>query len=154
MGKVAPFITGAALGAIAALAFSPSNGEQNRALAAEKANALVGEAKDFVAGAPDSVQEVYSSLRSQGEAFVKDAQSMADGFVADASTRVKEVAGKAEAPAAADDELRAKIEAARQRIAAQVMENAAQSKALDITAEPEPEAELAKDEPAAEEAAE
>ena len=45
------------------------------------------------------------------------------------------------APAApeSDDELREKIEAARRRIAAQVMENAEQSQAVEVEAAPEAE---------------
>ena len=127
MSKIGPFITGAAIGALAALLFAPQAGEKTRALVVEKANAVAGEAKDFGAGFPGSAQEAFKSAQQKGQ-----------GFVADASARVKEVAGQ---PAEVDsDDLREKIEAARQRIAAQVMENAEQSKAVDIAAEPVEEA--------------
>ena len=127
MSKIGPFITGAALGALAALLFAPQTGEKTRALVAEKANAVAGEAKDFGAGFPGSAQEALKAVTEKGQ-----------GFVADAQSRVKEVAGQ---PAEVDsDDLREKIEAARQRIAAQVMENAEQSKAVDIAAEPVEEA--------------
>ena len=52
MGRISSFVTGAALGVIAALLLAPQTGEQTRALVAEKANAVTGEAKDFGAGFP------------------------------------------------------------------------------------------------------
>ena len=135
MGKIASFIAGAAIGALAALAFAPNTGEQTRALVTEKANAFAGEAKDFASGMPGSAQDMYAQLRNQGSAVAKDAQAKTSSFVADASARVKEVTGKGAASEAVNDDLREKIEAARQRIAAQVMENAEQSKAVDVAAE-------------------
>ena len=122
MSKIGSFITGAAIGALAAILFAPQTGEQTRALVAEKANAFAGEAKDLGANLPDAAQDAFKSAQLKGQEFVADAQS-----------RVKEVAGQ---PAEVDsDDLREKIEAARQRIAAQVMENAEQSKAVEIAPE-------------------
>ena len=122
MSKIGSFITGAAIGALAAILFAPQTGEQTRALVAEKANAFAGEAKDLGANLPDAAQDAFKSAQQKGQEFVADAQS-----------RVKEVAGQ---PAEVDsDDLREKIEAARQRIAAQVMENAEQSKAVEIAPE-------------------
>ena len=122
MSKIGLFITGAAIGAIAALLYAPQAGEKTRALVAEKANAVASEAKDFGAGFPGTAQDALKAFTEKGQ-----------GFVADAQSRVKEVAGQ---PAEVDsDDLREKIEAARQRIAAQVMENAEQSKAVEVPAE-------------------
>ena len=119
MSKIGPFITGAAIGALAALLFAPQAGEKTRALVAEKANAVAGEAKDFGAGFPSSAQDLLKSAQQKGQ-----------GFVSDASARVKEATGQ---PAEIDsDDLREKIEAARKRIAAQVMENAEQSKTVEV----------------------
>ena len=115
MGRISAFLIGGAVGAAAALAFAPYTGEKTRALVAEKANAIAGEAKDFSAGLPGSAQDAYQAAREKGEAFINDAQG-----------KVKEVAGKANDTD--PDELREKIEAARQRIAAQVMENAEKAK--------------------------
>ena len=126
MGRITAFLLGGAIGAAAALAFAPNTGEKTRALVAEKANALAGEAKDFGAGFPGSAQDAYKTAREKGEAFLKDAQGMTGDFVSDAQSKVKEVAGKANDTD--PDELREKIEAARQRIAAQVMENAEKAK--------------------------
>ena len=130
MSKIGPFITGAALGALAALLFAPQTGEKTRALVAEKANAVAGEAKDFGAGFPGSAQDAFKAATKKGQ-----------GFVADAQARVKEVAGGQPAEVDSDD-LREKIEAARQRIAAQVMENAEASKAVDVEGAKETAAEV------------
>ena len=137
MGKISTFLLGGVIGAGVALAFAPGTGEENRALVVEKANAFAGEAKDFGAGLPGTAQDVYKSARDKGESLLKDAQDKTGNLVGDASTKVKEV-GSSDAD---QDELRAKIEAARQRIAAQVIENAEQDKDLGVAvaeAAPEP----------------
>ena len=114
MGKVTSFLFGAAVGAVAALLFAPQTGEQSRAVITEKANAVVGEAKDFGAGIPGVAQEAIKTATDKAAGLAKGVTG-----------------GAAAAPAstASDDELREKIEAARQRIAAQVKANAEQSQA-------------------------
>ena len=112
MGRISSFVTGAALGVIAALLLAPQTGEQTRALVAEKANAVTGEAKDFGAGFPASAQDAIKSAQEKAASLTKGAAAPA-----------------APAASAADDELREKIEAARQRIAAQVAANAEATKA-------------------------
>ena len=112
MGRISSFVTGAALGVIAALLLAPQTGEQARALVAEKANAVTGEAKDFGAGFPAAVQDAIKSAQEKAASLTKGAAAPA-----------------APAASAADDELREKIEAARQRIAAQVAANAEATKA-------------------------
>lgn len=107
MGRIKAFLLGGLIGAGAALILAPQAGEQTRAMVAEKAGALAGEAKDFGAGLPDSATDLYKNLVDRGGSLVQDAQGAGDA------------ASKAD-----QDELREKIEAARQRIAAQVMENA------------------------------
>ena len=120
MGRISSFVTGAALGVIAALLLAPQTGEQTRALVAEKANAVTDEAKDFGAGMPGSAQDAFKTVYDKGAALIKDAPSKIPGAAQSPATNK---------PAAADsDELREKIEAARKRIAAQVMENAEQTK--------------------------
>ena len=115
MGKISSFFTGAAIGIAAALLFAPRTGEETRALVTEKANAVVGEAKDFADGIPGSAQDAFKAVQNKGQ----------------------EIASNVQAPAAAqpDDELREKIEAARKRIAAQVAENAEESKSVEVAAE-------------------
>ena len=120
MGKVLPFLTGATIGALAALAFAPQSGEETRSFVAEKATAVAGEAKDAA---------------GKGVGMLKEVPAKAQGVVGS-------VAGGADGASAAsqsDDELREKIEAARRRIAAQVMENAEQSQAVEVEAAPEAE---------------
>ena len=134
MSRFTAFLLGGAIGAGIALAFSPYSGEKNRALVAEKANALAGEAADFGAGFPESAQEALKAVSEKGAALIEGAQSTTSGLVNDAQSKVKEVTGKTDTD---PDELREKIEAARQRIAAQVMENAEQSKAVEVPAEAE-----------------
>jgi len=126
MGKISSFFTGAAIGVAAALLFAPKTGEQTRALVTEKANAVMGEAKDFGAGIPGSAQDAFKTVQGMGSDFVKTAAGKGQEFAAGV-----------QAPAAAqpDDELREKIEAARKRIAAQVAENAEASKSVEVAAE-------------------
>ena len=126
MSKITPFVIGAMLGAGIATLYAPKAGEQTRALIAEKANALWGEAKDFSAGVPGAAQDAYKSVREKGVDLVKDAPSKIQDFTKGATGA---------APAQDSDELREKIEAARQRIAAPVKENAEQSKAVDVAAD-------------------
>lgn len=126
MGRISSFITGAAVGVIAALMLAPRSGEETRTLVVEKAGAVASEAKDFGAGFPGSAQDAIKSVVGMGSAVAKDAPAKAKGAAG----------GVAAKPSSAEnDELRQKIEAARKRIAAQVMENAEQSKAVDIAAE-------------------
>ena len=127
MSRIGTFITGAAIGALAALLLAPKTGEQSRALVTEKASSIAGEAKGFAGGLPDSAIDALKAAQDKGAALVKDATSKGQSAVSDATSRVKNVA-EGSAPAAVDnDELREKIEAARKRIAAQVMENAEQA---------------------------
>jgi len=145
MSKIGPFIVGSIVGAVGALLLAPRTGEEARALVSEKANAVWGEGVDFIGGAGAGAQDAYKAAQERGAAafqnvaasaqeFAKNAQAQAGEAIEAATARVKEITG-AEAPAEEaapaysgdGDELRQKIEAARQRIAAQVMANAEQS---------------------------
>ncbi len=139
MGKIRAFLIGGTIGAGVALAFTPKTGEEFRALVTEKVNALAGEAKGFGENLPGSAQDAYKVVREQGASLIKDAQSKSSGLVSDAQSKIKEVSnGQSDTTS---DELREKIEAARKRIAAQVMENAEKAKAAaDEVAEVEAEA--------------
>ncbi|NPD31944.1 YtxH domain-containing protein [Berryella wangjianweii] len=142
MGKISTLLIGGAIGAAAALLYAPRKGEETRALVSEKVNAVWGEAKDWTAGAPAQAQSAYQSAQVRGEAVLRDvtakgqelasaAKAQASEFAQVASEKGHEVASFVQdavtASPAADDELRAKIEAARQRIAAQVVKNAEES---------------------------
>jgi len=135
MSRIIPFVVGGAVGVAAALLYAPRSGDQTRAMVSEKVNALWGEAKDFGSGV--NVQDVYKNAQEKGAAafqnaasksqeFAAQAQAQAGGFMNAAAERVKAVTGGEAAPAYSgdSDDLKERIEAARQRIAAQVMENA------------------------------
>lgn len=128
MSRLTSFIMGGLVGAGLALFLTPRTGEQNRALVTEKANAFAGEARDFASNMPDAIQDTYRTAVDQGTNFVNNAVEKGTDLVSGAAARVKEVSGQVK-DEADTDELRDKIEAARQRIASQVMENAEQSKA-------------------------
>lgn len=117
MSRIMSFLIGGLVGAGVALAFAPQSGEKTRALVTERANSLAGEAKDFANSMPDTLQGAYRQVVDQGTNIVNAT-----------AAKMKEVTGTAADNDA--DELREKIEAARQRIASQVMENAEQSKAV------------------------
>ena len=132
MGKIKSFFTGAALGIAAALLLAPKTGEQTRALVTEKANAVIGEAKDFSAGIPSTAQDALKTAMEKGSSLVKTAADKGQELASSAKDVVEQA--QAPAPAQPDDELREKIEAARKRIAAQVAENAEASKAVEVAA--------------------
>ncbi len=151
MGKLSTLIIGGAIGAAAALLYAPRRGEETRAMVSEKVNAIWGEAKDFTARAPQGVQAAYDSAQTRGESVFHGAAVKGQEFAQTAKVQATEFAHKAtekgqeaynavasrvqeavsagpEHPAVASDELREKIEAARQRIAAQVVKNAEESR--------------------------
>ena len=132
MSKVGPFILGGLVGAVIGVLYAPRTGDQTRALLSEKINAVWGEAKDFGAGAAADPQATFQNVATKGQEFAKGATASATQAFDSVRSRVKDATGQVE-PAfsgeAEGDELRAKIEAARQRIAAQVMQNAQEDSA-------------------------
>lgn len=128
MSKFTSFLMGGIIGAAVALLFTPRNGEQNRAFINDQVNALTGQAQSLTAGMPEAIQDSYRSVVDQGTSIVNNAVERGTDLVNTAASRVKEVSGQIKEEADSD-ELRDKIEAARQRIASQVMENAEAAKA-------------------------
>lgn len=101
--KLGIFLAGGAVGAVAALLCAPRTGQEARTMVAEKVNEAWGQAQNISADAGVNAQQVYQS----------------------AAARVQEVASNLKPSFTQDnDELRDKIEAARQRIASQVAKNA------------------------------
>ena len=127
-----PFIVGGVVGAAAGLLLAPRSGEQMRAMVSEKANAVIGETKDWGSAqeAYKSAQEkgaaVFQDVAAKGQEFAKNAQAQATDFMNATAERIKNATPTPEQEAQVDD-LREKIEAARQRIAAQVVANAEQA---------------------------
>ena len=129
MGKMGPFILGGLVGAAIGVLYAPRTGDQTRALLAEKIDAVWGEAKDFGAGIAADPQGAFQDVAAKGQEFAKGATDSANKAFDTARTRVT---GQVEPAFSGDtdaDELRAKIEAARARIAAQVMANAQETSA-------------------------
>ena len=98
MGRILTLIVGAAIGAGAALLYSPNTGTRNRELVAEK-----------LGGTFDQVQQLIKDpdAAEKGQEFIQEAAESAKPIVSDKN-----------------DELREKIEAARKRIAEQIAKNA------------------------------
>lgn len=117
MNKVLTFATGAAfgcaVGALAALALAPHTGEEMRGLAAERAGGLAEDASDLGAGVASYARDMVRGVKGKGSEVLNN---------------VRGNSGAAES-----DELREKIEAARERIAKQVAEAEAASEAAAAT---------------------
>ena len=137
--KVGTFLIGGLVGAAVALLYAPRSGYETRAMVTDKMNAAWGEAQELGAQASDKAQQVYQDATSKGQEVVHDVAAKGQQAVQDAQTKGRELYGAASARVqeAADnikpvfseknDDLREKIEAARQRIAAQVAKNAEQA---------------------------
>lgn len=123
MAKLGPFIVGGVVGAVAGLLYAPRAGAQTRALVSEKVNAVWGEASDFAQSAGVVAPGVViQDVAANAQAVAQNVQAKVQG--------VTQVAPEPEPVAEADnDDLREKIEAARERIAAQVVKNAEESRA-------------------------
>ncbi len=136
--KLGFFLAGGAIGAVAALLCAPRTGEETRAIVAEKANAAWGDAQSIGANAGCSAQQAYQAASVRGQEVVSNVNA-----------RVQEVASNIKPNfTQSNDELREKIEAARQRIANQVAKNAEADSAA--AAEAPVETEPVAQEPAAE----
>ena len=147
--KLGIFLAGGIVGAVAMYFTCPRSGFENRNLAKDAASAVFetgdGEATTFAAQA----NQVAQNVAAQGQEFMKQAAEKTHEFYATASTKVQEVASNVSAGAAAaveNDALRKKIEAARQRIAAQVVKNAEEAQLVDADVETSEPLEVAVDE--------
>lgn len=141
MARFGSFIVGGLVGAAAALLCAPRKGEETRAMMVERANALKDDAQDWGSQASAGAQHVYqqattrgqevvSGVASKGQEFASEVASKSQDVCEVVGTRVSEVsAGVKPNFAEKNDELRGKIEAARQRIAAQVAKNAEEASA-------------------------
>ena len=125
MSKFGCFVNGLAIGAlgggIAALLLTPKNGEENRKLVADYANNVMSTGKDF----GDQAYSVF-------QGGIKSASEIGGGFV-DSVKNAADVAGGQVADK--NDELRAKIEAARDRIAEQVKKSTSDQEDVEVKTE-------------------
>ena len=146
-GKFTAFLAGCLVGAVAALLYAPRTGDETRALVADKANDAWGSARHYGSEAQVRGREIYGNVAEQGKAAYESAASNirqaydsvsanahqayssaaagARDAVSTAQARMSDVRDNAKPVfEERNDDLRAKIEAARQRIAAQVAKNA------------------------------
>lgn len=125
MGRFASLLVGGVVGAAAAFLFTPRNGAENRAAIAEKISA----------GTSKLPAEVHECAASAVSAVAAGSTVAINTVVDNGSDAIKAVKSKvqsapsvveqAAAPALSEaDDLREKIDAARERIAAQVAKNA------------------------------
>lgn len=149
-GKFGAFLAGGAIGAALALLYAPRTGEQTRALVADRANDALDQAREYGSYAHERGQEIYDSMGAQGKVAYETASANASQAFSAATVNAQEVYASASSsaketleaarsrvsgmrdgmnPAFNDrnDELREKIEAARNRIASQVARNAEES---------------------------
>ena len=141
--KFSAFVVGGLVGAGVALLCAPRKGVETRALVAEKASTAFGQAKTVGDQAVERGQALYEDAVVQGQKAYDYAVAGTQAAYTDvtlkgrqayetAAQHVQGAAQKAQKTADAvkpafsekNDELRAKIDAARERIAAQVAKNA------------------------------
>ena len=137
--KLGVFLAGGAVGAAIAYFTCPRSGFENRNLAKDAVSAVLETAGAGTTDVANQATQAAQNVAAQGQEFVKQAAEKTHEFYATASTKVQEFAsgvGTGVATAADNDELRKKIEAARQRIAAQVVKNAEEAQLVDV--EPAP----------------
>lgn len=157
MKKLGAFILGGLVGGAIALLYAPRTGKESRELVCEKVNAVWGEAKDWTSSAPAGVHDAFQTAVSRGDSLLHDMSEKGQKFAETAREKGQQFADNARergaqfaatarekgqqaysavtsrvtgAPASLDDandELREKIEAARQRISDQVIRNAEES---------------------------
>ena len=117
MSKIGAFCTGVVVGGIAgaatALLMTPKTGEENRKLVAEYASNVAQSAQELSNSAYDQFQEGLKVASDRGSEIFENVKAVGEKASAHVGTT--------------NDELRAKIEAARERITEQVKKNVAQS---------------------------
>ena len=131
--KLGAFLAGGLVGAAAALLLAPRTGQEARALVADKVNVAWGGAQEFGSQASANVQQAYQTATERGQEVVNAAAARGQHIAQGAQEKGRQAAGRVQEAVSGvrpsfsqdTDELRDKIEAARQRIAAQVAQNAA-----------------------------
>ena len=126
--KLGIFLAGGLAGAAVALLVAPRSGRETRALVADTVNEAWGEAQELGSQGAASAQQAYQSAVERGQNVAQNVADKGQEVYGKASARVREAAdGVQPAFSQKNDELRDKIEAARQRIASQVAQNAEES---------------------------
>ena len=81
--KFGAFLFGGVVGAIAALLCAPRSGEETRAMVADKANTVWGEAQDWGAQAGANAQQVYQQAAAKGQQVVEDVTTKGQAIASD-----------------------------------------------------------------------
>ena len=149
--KLGMLIIGGIIGAAASFFTSPRSGFENRNLAKDAVNAILGGSAVGSNQVVAQATQAAESAAAAGQEILKNAAEKGQEFYATASVKVREVAQNGipgvAAQNAENDELRQKIEAARARIAAQVVKNAEEAQLVDAEPVEEPvEAEVIEEE--------
>ena len=149
--KLGMLIIGGIIGAAASFFTSPRSGFENRNLAKDAVNAILGGSAVGGNQVVAQATQAAESAAAAGQEILKNAAEKGQEFYATASVKVREVAQNGipgvAAQNAENDELRQKIEAARARIAAQVVKNAEEAQLVDVEPVEEPvEAEVIEEE--------
>ena len=120
--KLGMLIIGGIIGAAASFFTSPRSGFENRNLAKDAVNAILGGSAVGGNQVVAQATQAAESAAAAGQEILKNAAEKGQEFYATASVKVREVAQNGipgvAAQNAENDELRQKIEAARARIAA------------------------------------
>ncbi len=115
--KLGTFLLGGLTGAVIALLYAPRSGKETRAIVTERVNEAWGEAQEIGSQAAGNVQQAYQGAAANAQDFY----GVATARVHEAADNIKPVFTQK------NDELREKIESARQRIASQVVKNMEES---------------------------
>lgn len=126
--KIGAFLLGGVVGAVVGILLAPRSGEETRTMIADKANDVWGEAQEWGSQASAAAQRAYKNAAAKGQEVVSELTSKGQEVVQAATGKIQEAAGNVKPVfEEKNDELRDKIDAARQRIAAQVAKNAQES---------------------------
>ncbi len=109
MPRIGTFIAGGVIGAVAALLVAPRPGRETRAMVADMASEVFGDAQDWSGQVAESAQNVYQRTTDRGQDVLDNVQEKVDNVRPMVTER--------------NNDLRERIDAARQRIAAQVAKN-------------------------------
>ncbi len=122
MGKFSTFVIGGIIGAAAGLLFSPRTGAENRAIVADKIN----ENGDITGVVQEKAGQVVDAAASVSTKVINTTVDKGQEVYRTVTTRVQQATPDqaSEVFVEKGDDLREKIDAARERIATQVAKNA------------------------------
>lgn len=140
--KMGFFLAGGIIGAAIMYFASPRSGYENRNIAKSAFNAVLDNgAQSTGTGAVETIQSVAKNVANQAQDLAEAAIEKGQEFYVTASSRAQDFVSGAREESAADAELREKIDAARQRIAEQVVKNVEESQGekdqIEVTADAE-----------------